>query len=220
VSQKKKPVLDEMTRTTLEHYEAGAEGFRLGTQDHDVSQNIEALLAELDAPGPHRILDLGCGPGRDLIAFRDLGHQPVGLDGTLTFVEMARSQAGVEVLHQNFLALDLPEAHFDGVFANATLFHVPSSELLRVLGELRRCLRPGGVLFASNPRGDNHEGWNGQRYCVYHDLEHWREFALGAGLEEIRHYYRPPGLPRDQQPWLATLWRNPIDTRLETRLES
>jgi SAM-dependent methyltransferase len=211
VSEPRKPTLDEITRTTLDHYADSAEGFRQGTKDHDVSQNIAALLAELEGPGPHCILDLGCGPGRDLLAFRDLGHRPVGLDGALAFVEMARRQAGVEVLHQNFLALDLPEANFDGVFANATLFHVPSSELARVLGELRKCLRPGGVLFASNPRGDNHEGWNGQRYCVYHDLEQWREFATAAGFEEIRHYYRPPGRPRDQQPWLATLWRNPME---------
>lgn len=199
----------EITRSTLEHYESGAEGFWLGTKDHDVSQNIDALLGELEADAPQKILDLGCGPGRDLIRLKQLGHTPVGLDGTHAFVEMARRNAGVEVWHQNFLSLELPDDHFDGVFANASLFHVPTQELPRVLGELRACLRPGGVLFASNPRGDNQEGLSGARYCAYHDIEHWREFVVGAGFEEIRHYYRPPGLPRDQQPWLATLWRNP-----------
>lgn len=212
VSPTSKPAHAEITRKTLEYYQVGAEGFQQATHDHDVSQNIEALLGELAGSGAQRILDFGCGPGRDLITFRDLGHHPVGLDGTLAFVEMARSQAGVEVLHQNFLALDLPRASFDGVFANASLFHVPSSELGRVLEELRMCLRRGGILFASNPRGDNHEGWSGHRYGVYHDLEQWRAFVLGAGFEEIRHYYRPAGLPRDQQPWLATLWRNPDQT--------
>lgn len=200
---------DEITRNTLEHYESRAEGFWAGTRDHDVSQNIDALLDEIDGGGPHLILDLGCGPGRDLLAFRERGHRPVGLDGAPAFVSMAREYAGVEVLEQDFLALDLPTARFDGVFANATLFHVPSDELPRVLGELRACLRPGGVLFASNPRGDNREGWNGERYCVYHDLEGWRAFVLGAGFEEIHHYYRPAGLPRAEQAWLATLWRNP-----------
>lgn len=202
--------LSEITSGTLQHYESAAEGFWLGTKDHDVSQNMDALLGALPGEGPHRILDFGCGPGRDLIAFRARGHEPVGLDGTAAFVEMAKAKSGAEVLHQDFIALDLPAAHFDGVFANASLFHIPTSEIVRVLGQLRRSLKHGGVLFSSNPLGDNREGWNGKRYGAYHDLETWLQFAEQAGFEEIRHYYRPPGLPRDQQPWLATLLRNPI----------
>jgi len=209
VAPARRPANDEITGPTLAHYDAGAEGFWRGTKDHDVRQNIEALLDAIPGPGPHRILDFSCGPGRDLIAFRDLGHEPVGLDGAANFVEMARRRTGVEVLQQNFLELELPPAAFDGVFANASLFHVPTSELPRVLRELRACLRPGGVLFASNPRGQNDEGWNGARYGVYHDLAQWRAFAEAAGFVEIRHYYRPPGLPRAQQPWLASLWQNP-----------
>jgi SAM-dependent methyltransferase len=95
------------------------------------------------------------------------------------------------------------------VFANASLFHVPSRELPRVLGELRDALRPGGVLFSSNPHGRNQEGWNGSRYGTYLDLETWRGFVTGAGFIELEHYYRPPGRPRAQQPWLATVWRRP-----------
>lgn len=203
------PKLAQISETTLSHYEEGAEGFWQGTRDHDVSQNIEALLGELPGDAPQRILDFGCGPGRDLVDFVARGHAPVGLDGSAAFVAMARERAGVEVLHQDFLALELPAEAFDGVFANATLFHVPTSALPRVLGDLHACLRPGGVLFASNPRGDNREGWNGRRYAAYHDFDAWSRHVLAAGFEAIRHYYRPPGLPRDQQPWLATLWRRP-----------
>jgi SAM-dependent methyltransferase len=71
---------------------------------------------------------------------------------------MARAHSGCDVLEQSFLALDLPNQHFDGVFANAVLFHVPRQERPRALGELRETLKPGGVLFSSNPRGDGHEG--------------------------------------------------------------
>jgi hypothetical protein len=68
------------------------------------------------------------------------------------------------------------------------------------------------VLFASNPRGDNREGWNGLRYGAYYDLEGWRAIVGAAGFEEILHYFRPPGLPREQQPWLASVWRaRPLD---------
>ena len=174
-----------------------------------MSQNVESLIDAIGGDGPQKILDFGCGPGRDLRDFRDRGHEPIGLDGSEAFVEMARAFAGVEVWQQNFLALDLPAEHFDGVFANATMFHVPAQELPRILTELRECLRPGGVFFASNPRGDNDEGWNRGRYGSYHDFETWSGFVVTAGFDAISHYYRPPGLPRDQQPWLATLWRRP-----------
>ena len=200
----------EISRKTLAHYEDRVHEFWEGTRGHDVSQNIDALLEAIGGLGPYRILDFGCGPGRDLLALSERGHQPVGLDGVEAFVRMARERAEVEVWLQDFLALKLPASGFDGVFANASLFHVPTRELPRVLGELFDCLRPGGVLFASNPRGENVEGWNRGRYGAYHDFEHWRAFALGAGFEEIRHYYRPDGLPREQQPWLASLSRRPV----------
>jgi SAM-dependent methyltransferase len=199
----------EISAGTLAHYETRAEAFREGTRDHDVSQNIGALLRHITAEPPFTILDLGCGPGRDLQAFTALGHVAIGLDGASRFVEMARRESGCEVWHQDFLAMDLPPARFDGVFANASLFHVPRAELPRVLAQLRDTLKPGGVLFCSNPRGANEEGWSGGRYGVWHDLEAWRQVMTAAGFTELEHYYRPPGLPREQQPWLATVWRRP-----------
>jgi SAM-dependent methyltransferase len=101
----------------------------------------------------------------------------------------------------------LPESRFDGVFANASLFHVPSQELPRVLLELSKTLRPRGVLFCSNPRGNNEEGLSEACYCCFFDLDTWRNYVSAAGFSEVRHYYRPPGLPRHKQPWLATVWR-------------
>ncbi|MGH7894236.1 MAG: class I SAM-dependent methyltransferase [Candidatus Binatia bacterium] len=203
--------LRRLSQVTLDHYDRTADGFWEGTRDHDVSQNVEALVSRLEGPGPFAILDLGCGPGRDLRHFRALGHEEIGLYGATRFVAMARTHSGCEVWHQDFLSLDLPPARFDGVFANAALFHVPAQELPRVLGELCETLKPRGVLFASNPRGRNDEGWQGERYGVWHDLETWRGFVAAAGFVELDHYYRPPGLPRDRQPWLATVWRKAPD---------
>ena len=76
-----------------------------------------------------------------------------------------------------------------------------------MLRDLYTTLKPGGVLFSSNPRGGNEEGWNGGRYGVYHDLERWRRYASAAGFVELTHYYRPDGVPRERQPWLASVWR-------------
>lgn len=199
--------LGKLSERTFAHYSQRAEDFRSGTAGHDVSQNIAALLRHIHAQPPFTILDFGCGPGRDLKAITALGHKAIGLDGTARFAEMARKDSGCEVYHQDFLALDLPDGCFDGIFANASLFHVPTQELPRVLTELRAALKPAGVLFSSNPRGGNEEGWDGERYGVHHDLENWRRYLTGAGFTELEHYYRPMGLPREQQPWLASVWR-------------
>ncbi len=191
----------------MAHYNRSADSFWQGTRDHDVSQNIAALLQHIAAEPPFGILDFGCGPGRDLKKFADLGHAPVGLDGSERFAAMAREFSGCDVWRQDFLQLDLPQQRFDGVFANAVLFHVPTQELPRVLRQLHATLKPGGVLFCSNPRGNNEEGWNSGRYGAYHDLAAWRAYVTAAGFSELTHYYRPDGLPREQQPWLASVWR-------------
>jgi len=198
--------LNHAADLTLQYYDRRAEEFWQGTRDHDVSQNIAALLEHIEGASPFGILDFGCGPGRDLLRFAELGHAVIGLEGSPRFAAMAR-QRGCEVWQQNFLTLDLPQNRFDGIFANASLFHVPSRELPRILSELRAALKPRGVLFSSNPHGHNEEGWNQGRYAVYHDWEDWRRFLLAAGFAELKHYYRPPGLPRASQPWLASVWR-------------
>ncbi len=196
-----------ISANTLKHYNEHSVEFWEGTRDHDVQQNIEALLRNLRGAPPLRILDFGCGPGRDLRAFRALGHEPIGLEGSTALAAMARTHSGCEVWEQDFLALKLPVGHFDGVFANASLFHVPRLELPRVLSELNAALKPTGVLFASNPRGNNEEGWHRGRYGVYHDLDSWRAIVSSAGFFELEHYYRPPGLPLEDQHWLASVWK-------------
>lgn len=196
-----------VSEMTIADYGRLAQQFWEGTWDHDVSQNYAALLDAIEGRQPYSILDLGCGPGRDLQYFRSLGHDAIGLEGAQEFVDMAREQSGCEVLHQDFLAMDLLDGRFDGVFANASLFHVPSQELPRVLLELHATLKSRGVLFCSNPRGNNEEGLYGNRYNCFYDLDTWRRYVTAAGFFELHFFYRPAGLPRHKQPWLATVWR-------------
>lgn len=199
--------LQGIAARTLSHYDQNAQAFWERTRDHDVRQNIEALLSHIESPSPFELLDFGCGPGRDLQRFTALGHRVTGLEGSAPLAALARQHSGCPVIEQDFLQLDLPLARFDGVFANAVLFHIPSQVIPRVLEQLRMALKPGGVLFCSNPHGHGEEGWNGERYGVYYDWPAWRSYVTAAGFTELTHYYRPPGLPREQQPWLASVWR-------------
>ena len=146
----------QISASTIGQYRSMAIHYRDGTWNHDVSQNIEALLAAIAGVPPYRILDLGCGPGRDLVAFRDLGHEAVGLDGCPEFVDMARAVSGCEVWQQDLLAMSLPPASFDGVFANAVRranpeFRAVGSEISRGPPRIRLAKEgPGGGLSCAN----------------------------------------------------------------------
>jgi len=201
--------LAQIVARTLAHYDQHAQSYWDGTRDHDVSQNVAALLDQIHTALPFELLDLGCGPGRDLATFRALGHHATGLEGAPQAAALARAHSGCTVWEQSFLALDLPSGHFDGVFANASLFHVPGEALPRVLADLLACLKPGGVFFASNPRGAGQEGWQGDRYGAFHDWPAWRDHVCAAGFVALDHYYRPAHLPLAQRPWLASVWRKP-----------
>jgi SAM-dependent methyltransferase len=107
--------LEKIADLTLEHYNRRAKEFWEGTRDHDVSQNIAALLRFIESEPPFMILDFGCGPGRDLKALAERGHIAVGLEGAPDTAAMARAHSGCEVWQQDFLKLDLPRGRFDGV---------------------------------------------------------------------------------------------------------
>ena len=198
--------IKEVTKLTISHYEIDPEGFWKGTRDHDVSQNYRALLDSIHGKGPFNILDLGCGPGRDLKYFRDLGHVSVGIDGSESFCKMARKYSGCRVLLQDFIELNLDNNYFDGIFANASLFHVPKTQLSSVINKLNQSLKTEGVLFSSNPRGKS-EGINGLRYGNYMELEDYKKIVENCVFKLTHHYYRPQDVPIEHRPWLACVFR-------------
>ena len=126
--------LEKITDLTLEYYNRHAEDFWEGTRNHDVSQNIAALLQHIESEWPFTILDFGCGPGRDLKVFAELGHIAIGLEGAAHFATMARAYSGCEVWQQDFLKLDLPEDYFDGFRQRLAVSCPQSGVVARVAG--------------------------------------------------------------------------------------
>ena len=197
--------IQKKVQATIDHYQSNPERFWEGTKDHDVTQNYQALLETIHGPAPYKILDFGCGPGRDLKAFKEMGHHPIGLDACESFCQMAKDYSGCEILQQNFLELNLEESFFDGIFANASLFHVPKKYLKDVLKKLHISLKTKGVFFSSNPRG-NGESIVGTRYANYMQLEEYQKMVESCGFELVKHYYRPKGIPVAERPWLACVF--------------
>jgi 2-polyprenyl-3-methyl-5-hydroxy-6-metoxy-1,4-benzoquinol methylase len=195
---------DKQIQATITYYDTNADRFWEGTKDHDVPQNISALISNLPKTKPLKILDLGCGPGRDIQSFKSMGHDVVGLDASYTFCQMAAEYTGCSILHQEFEKMNLEPESFHGIFANASLFHVSKSSLNKVLKDLHAALKANGVLFSSSPRG-NTESFDGNRYGNYMEFEEYESFLTKAGFKVLTHYYRPAGKPLDQQPWLAVV---------------
>ena len=202
---------DELARIaelTIGHYNGRAEAFWQGTRDHDVSQNIAALLQHIEASRRSRSSTSAAGPGAISKTFAGLGHVAVGSGRR---GELRRDGAREQRLRG--LAAGLPCARPAADDASTASSPTPSCSTCPARscrGCCGNCMRRSsrrGVLFSSNPRGRNEEGWQGERYGAYHDLENWRRYLTAAGFLELDHYYRPPGLPRDQQPWLASVWR-------------
>jgi hypothetical protein len=115
-------------------------------------------------------LTLTADPGETSKSLPKLGHIAGRVEGAAHSADRAPAYSGCEVLVAGILKLDLPDNYFDGVFADAALFHVSSQELPHMLLDPHASLKPGGALFSSNLHGHYEEGWNGGRYDVYYDL--------------------------------------------------
>ena len=198
--------IDLIVESTLKHYDTTAEDFWESSKGHNIEQNYNAFLSAMPSDKQLKILDMGCGPGRDLRYFKEQGHEVVGLEGSEIFCEMAKKYAECEVLQQNFLRLDLPSNEFDGVFANAVLFHVPPQELAQVLRNIWATLKDGGIFFSSNPRKP-HVVWYQEHPGTYLEFDPFQAKLDVAGFQVIDHYYRPPGVPREEQFWIAVTSR-------------
>jgi trans-aconitate methyltransferase len=196
----------DMTFKTLAHYSLNPSGFWDGTKNHNVSQNINAFLSQIEGSSPFTVLDFGCGPGRDLKTFKELGNNAYGLEGCPEFCHMAQENSGCEVYQQNFIDIDLAPQFYDGIFANASLFHVPKEDLSDLMIRLHTSLKKNGVLFSSNPRGKG-EDLEGTRYANFMEIDEYKAIVEDIGFKLIDHYYRPQGQPIEHCPWLACVFR-------------
>lgn len=188
---------------TLHYYNQSAQTFVQGTIDADLGKLHRRFLKLL--PIQAHILDLGCGSGRDAKAFLDAGYQVTAIDGSAGCCRLAEDYIGQEVLCQTFEKLDCYQA-FDGVWACASLLHVPYAELTGIFRKIARALRPGGYLYASFKYGD-FEGERNGRYFT--DLDEKRLAALiepVAGLEVVETFVTGDVREgRDGEKWLNVI---------------
>lgn len=166
---------------TLAHYEQTAPAYAQAASTVDMSHAIQMLVATIRSGGV-RILDAGCGTGRDSLAMMSMGLDPVPVDGCKAMCGQAARLLGVPVKRERFQDM-VYDAKFDGVFACASLLHLEDDELKDAIARLLKALKPGGTLFASFMMGDGVRFENG---CLFNDVDPEKLDNLLHGTGAIR----------------------------------
>lgn len=149
----------------MNYYDENGKEFFDSTVDTDMSPHYEEFLKMIPQEGC--ILDAGCGSGRDTKKFKSLNYNVVAIDGSEKMCELASKYASINVKHLQFQDIEFEDC-FDGIWASASLLHVPSTEIEDVVNRLKRSLKDTGVLYASFKYG-NFEGERNGRY--FNDLD-------------------------------------------------
>ncbi len=158
---------------TIEYYETNAERFAETTKEVAFAETQDRFLKYL--PDGGRILDFGCGSGRDSKYFIKKGYQVDAIDGSEKLCEIASRVAGITVRHMYFSELDA-ENEYDGIWACASILHLPQDELLAVFGRMERALKPGGYLYSSFKYGE-YEGERNGRYFTDFSSDSFHKFS-------------------------------------------
>lgn len=170
-----------MDKATREFYDLDPEGYSNATVGNDVGDLRRRFLAHLGHGA--RILDLGCGSGRDTAAFGEAGCDVVPVDGSVGMCRIATANTGIPVRNIDILGLDYV-SEFDGVWASASLLHLRPDEIPVAMGLIRVSLRDGGILFASFKHG-GFAGYRDGRWYTDMDEPSLSAIAGAAGFEVL-----------------------------------
>jgi len=162
---------------TIEFYNKYAEEFYNATVSADMSETCDKFLKYI-APGG-KILDAGCGSGRDSLYFIKHGYKVVSIDASEEMVRLSSKLTGQQTLLMKFEDIDFKD-EFDGIWACASLLHVPKMEIKGVMTRLAQALKENGIFYGSFKYGEGEE-FRGERLFNFYD-----ENSLRALISEIK----------------------------------
>ena len=197
--------IHESSDLTLDYYNRNAQRFTGDTLEVEFSNIQDSFLALL--PPGSLILDFGCGSGRDSRYFLQKGYQVEACDGSEEMVKAASQNAGIPVKKMLFSELDEID-RYDGIFACASILHVPSKELPDIITRMKKAVKTGGILYISFKYG-TFEGIRNGRYFTDRTEESLQEILDEVGgLEIIRTGITGDARPgREDEKWLNVLLR-------------
>ena len=186
----------------MNYYDENGQEFFDGTVDTDMSSHYDKFLALIPENGS--ILDAGCGSGRDTLKFKSLGYDVTAIDGSKKMCELASEHSEVNVRHMQFQEIEFEDC-FDGIWASASLLHVPTEELGDVLKRLKRSLKENGIFYASFKLGDFEGERNGRFFNDFTEDTAINLFE-NAGFKIIKTWLTNDARPeRHDEKWVNIL---------------
>lgn len=193
-----------MTNKTLDYYNKNADSFVQGTVSVDFRETQDRFLRRLEG---RKILDYGCGSGRDTKYFLESGYDVKAIDGSQELCKSASAYTGIKVKHMLFQDLDELE-YYDGIWACSSILHLPKNELRVVMKKMSKALVSGGIIYTSFKYGD-FEGERNGRYFIDFTIDNFKEFIEEVENIEIEEYWITsdvrPG--REDEKWLNLIIR-------------
>ncbi|MDM1720009.1 MULTISPECIES: class I SAM-dependent methyltransferase [Acinetobacter] len=189
---------------TIDYYNTHASQFAESTFNVDMEILYQPFLEHL--PSTARILDLGCGSGRDSLAFKKKGYEVDACDYSEELVKKAHELTGINVQHQSFYDLDEDE-RYDGIWACASLLHCERDRLTEVLQKMLCALKPNGVIYLSFKYGDSDREKDGREFTDLNEVQAEALLRQFNNVTSIKQWITVDQRPDRQEQWLNLLWK-------------
>ena len=189
---------------TIDYYNKHAEEFTASTFEVDMESLYQPFLAELLEGA--RILDVGCGSGRDTLAFKNKGYQVDAIDYSEELVKKASRLTGIPIKLKSFYEVDDYEA-YDGIWACASLLHCERTRLKEVIGKLVSALKPNGVLYMSFKYGNGDRQKDGRQFTDLDEAQANDLLEQFDNVQQIQQWITVDKRPDRQEKWLNLLLR-------------
>ena len=189
---------------TIDYYNKHAEEFTASTFEVDMESLYQPFLVELQEGA--RILDVGCGPGRDTLAFKNKGYQVDAIDYSEELVKKATQLTGIPVRLQSFYEIDADQA-YDGIWACASLLHCERTRLKEVIGKLLSALKPNGMLYMSFKYGNGDRQKDGRQFTDLDEVQAKALLGQFDRVQQIQQWITIDQRPERQEKWLNLIWK-------------
>ena len=189
---------------TIDYYNKHAEEFTASTFEVDMESLYQPFLALL--PESAQILDVGCGSGRDTLAFKNKGYQVDAIDYSEELVKKATQLTGIPVKLQSFYEIDADQA-YDGIWACASLLHCERDRLIKVVGKIVNALKQNGGLYMSFKYGNGTREKDGRQFTDLNKEQAELLLNQFESVTQLKQWITIDQRPDRDEKWLNLLWK-------------